>query len=183
MKYCRVAIFTLLLALAVAATAGSLGRVHANGRVLEFDRRAAGPFEIAVGKIPSTPSVGPLHLTMTVTETATGASIIGADVVVTGVGPDSTSVEIGPLEATSDLQDPTFYDVALQVDRIGIWVFTVVVEADLGKGTADFPIEVVESSPITGIVTIVAVVAFGLVLGLTVRLFLTERKKGRRRRT
>ena len=183
MKDHKFLIFTTLLALAMAVVAGSFGHVYANGRVVEFDKRVAGPYEVAVGKIPTSPVVGPLHLTMTVTEIATGLSIIGAEVTVTGTGPDSTEVEIGPIIATSDLQDPTFYDVAMQVDRIGIWVVTVAVSNERGDGSADFPIQVVESSPITGIVTVVAVLAFGVVLGLAVRAFLREKNKGKRRST
>ena len=171
----------VIFVLTVVISTGSLGSVYANGRVLEFDKRVAGPYEVEVGKIPSTPGVGALHLTIRVTETATSASMIGADVTVTGVGPESTAVEIGPLIATSDLQAPTFYDVAMQVDRIGSWVFTVAVSAELGNGTADFPIQVTEGSSITGLVTGVALVAFVSVLALAARSFLRERNKGKRR--
>lgn len=183
MRRYQSAIFTLLLALTMAVTAGSFGHANANGRVLEFDKRVAGPYEVAVGKIPPTPAVGPLHLTMTVTEIATGASMIGAEVTLTGVGPGSAVVEVGPLTATSDLQDPTYYDVAMHVDRVGTWVFTVAVSTELGDGATEFPIEVVESSPITGMVTVVVLIGFGLVLVLAVRAFLRERNKGKRRNT
>jgi len=173
----------VILVLTVAIATGSFSSVYANGRVQEFDKRVAGPYEVEVGKIPSTPGVGALHLTIRVTETATGASMIGADVAVTGVGPDSTAVEIGPLIATSDLQDPTFYDVAMHVDRIGTWVFTVAVSTERGNGTADFPMQVTEGSSITAVVTGIALVAFVSVLALAARSFLRERSKGKRRNT
>lgn len=182
-RHNRLTIFATLIALAAAVVAGTFGNVYANGRVLEFDSRVAGPYQVEMGKIPNTPVVGALHLTIRATEIATGASMIGADVAVTGVGPDSQAVEIGPLIATSDLQDPTFYDVAMQVDRIGEWVFTVAVITEFGNGTADFPIQVVESNPITGIVTVVALIAFVSVLALAVRAFLRERSKGKSRST
>ena len=60
----------------------------ANGRVAQFVRQVAGPYEIALGTVPNQPVVGPLHMTMTVTEVASDEPMLDAEVVVTGVGPE-----------------------------------------------------------------------------------------------
>ena len=65
---------SLIAVISAVAVLATFATVHANGRVLTFDTRVAGPYEVAVGKIPETPTVGPLHLTMTITEIATALS-------------------------------------------------------------------------------------------------------------
>lgn len=172
----------LLAFASIVAMLATWTSVHANGRVVTFDKRIAGPYEIAVGTIPGTPTVGTIHLTMTVSDLDTSTFVLGADVDVTGVGPDSDSVEIGPVEATPDPIDPVYYDVAAQVDRIGTWTFTVDVSSEQGDASATFPIEVQEVNPITGIITLIAMLAFVAVLGFSVRAFLRERGKGKRQR-
>lgn len=174
----------MLVMLASVAIA-TVANVSANGRVLTYDTRTAGPYEVAVGKIPETPTVGELHLTMTITEIATALVIRDADVVITAIGPDSSEIEIGPLNATSELQvlieEPTYYDIVTEVDRIGTWVFTINVTSEVGSGSADFPVEVREANPITGIATLIALLAFVVVVGLSVRVFLKERGKSKGR--
>ena len=76
----------ILAALAVLAAAwaawiqGAPGAAFANGRVVEFDRQEAGPYEIAFGKIPGSPRVGALFLSIIVTDTASATPVTGADV-------------------------------------------------------------------------------------------------------
>ena len=60
---------------------------HANGRVVEFDRQIAGPYEIALGKIPPSPIVGNLYLSILLTEVESKAPVLGAEVVVSAAGP------------------------------------------------------------------------------------------------
>jgi hypothetical protein len=172
----------MLVFVSIIAVLATWTSVYANGRVVTFDKRIAGPYEIAVGTIPGTPTVGTLHLTMTVSDLDTSTFVMGADVEVTAVGPDSNSIEIGPIEATPDPTDPAYYDVAAQVDRIGTWMFTVDVSSEQGDASATFPIEVREANPITGIITLIALLAFVAVLGFSVRAFLRERGKGKRQR-
>ncbi len=164
----------ILVLVAVSAVA------VANGRVQVFDKRVGGPYEIAVGTIPGTPVVGALHFTIKVTDVATGVSVLRPEIIVTGTGPVSDAVEIGPIAATSDPANPVFNDVVTHVDRVGAWVFSVSVNGDLGEGSAEFPIEVRNSNPLIGIVTLVALLAFLGFLGFSVRIFMRERSKGRR---
>jgi hypothetical protein len=59
----------------------------------------------------------------------------------------------------------------------------VQVDAPAGEGSADFTFEVKKSSSITGIITLLTLLAFVVILGLSVRAFLGQRVelgKGRR---
>ena len=69
----------------------------ANGRVIQFERRIAGPYEIAVGTIPQSPVIGSLHLTMSISDAATDTRILNAEVTVMGRWPESDTIEIRPL--------------------------------------------------------------------------------------
>lgn len=160
---------------------------NANGRVLELKNYNAGPYEISVGTIPSSPVVGAFHMTMNVTDIANEVPLIDADVTVSAVGPidpenpEAGPASLGPLHAENSPTDPIFYDINTVIDREGTWTFTVDVVADQGEASTEFPIEVVTSSPVTGIVTVVTLLVFVTIIGLSVRVYLRER--GRRRQT
>lgn len=157
---------------------------HANGRVGEFVTRVAGPYEIALGTIPDPPVVGSLHLTMTVADSTSRVPILDADVTVTGSGPVSDAVEIGPLETQRSPTTPLFYDVSTSVDRVGTWIFTVSVVGDLGEAATDFALKVETANPAYRVVTWVTIVAFFAVLGLGLLPLLRKRgKRGKRKRT
>jgi hypothetical protein len=161
------------VALLVAQT--SLG--YANGRVVELTRLTAGQYEIAVGTIPSFPVVGLLHLTMTLMKLSTRALVIGAEVSISARGPDSKNLEIGPITAQNNPTDPTFYDANTEVDREGTWTFTIAVSAEPGEASTDLEIEVKKSNPIAGIITLLTLLAFVSMVGVSIRMLLKERGK------
>ena len=180
-----VRVFTFgLLAVVISAqfamTAPSLVRAHGSG--VELNKREfAGPYEVALGVVPDPPALGEMAMTVAVIELQTRTVVIRADVTMTATGPDSTV--IGPLKVETDPADPSFYDLRTTLDKEGIWIFTVDVDAPAGPGSADFTIEVKKSSSITGIITLLTLLAFAVILGLSVRAFLGqrgERGKGRR---
>ncbi|MCY3542533.1 MAG: hypothetical protein OXG80_09645 [Chloroflexi bacterium] len=208
----------LVCAALVAIVHIAAPRVSANGRVVEFDRRIAGEYEIALGKIPPSPIVGNFYLSILLTETATEMPVLGADVVVTAVGPvpvdesgtpidaartsampasasqssqaESTQAEagqpeIGPIMVNPDPDSenyPGYYDTEqpIVLDRTGLWMFTVSVDSPTASAaTADFPVEVTTPNPLTGIVTLVALMAFIVVVALAVRMYIRERRRSR----
>lgn len=170
-----------LIAAAALAAASLPVYALANGRIAIYERKAAGPYEIGLGTIPPSPSVGNLHLSITVTETATEAPVANAAVVVEGTGPDSAEVEIGPTPAAGSVQDPSYYEVNTAVDREGWWSFTTTVADDAGEHSAEFRVEVRNASPLPGILTLSVLVAFLVVFGLAIRASLGGRKGKRRR--
>jgi hypothetical protein len=162
-----------VLAVILAAT------VSANGRVGQFVRQTAGPYEIALGTIPDSPAVGQLHLTMTVRDTAAESFVLDAEITVTGVGPDGDAVEIGPLDARNSPTSLDFYEVNTSVDRVGTWVFTVLVSGEPGEGSADFLIKVRTASTVYRIFTWVTVMVFFALVGLGLFPYLRRRMRRR----
>ena len=174
-------IFAASLAAVLVATQ-ALSVTHANGRVTRFINRTAGPYEIAMGTIPDTPIVGSLHLTMTIEEASSGEPVLDAEVTVTGRGPDTEVVELGPLTAQGNPVDPLFYDISTSVDRVGMWTFTVVVRADLGEGSADYLLKVEKPGVLTRYLTWVTVIVFFAVVALGLLPYLRERGRRKTRR-
>ena len=101
--------------------------------------------------------------------------ITDADVIITGRGPSESASQIGPMTALGDLQDPRFYDLDTQVDYEGRWVFTVDVISNHGQASAIFQVEVVNTNYVPGIISMVALISFVLILGLSIRFVLTNR--------
>lgn len=89
----------LVCAALVAIVHIAASQVSANGRKFVFDRRIAGEYEIALGKIPPSPVVGNFYLSILLTETATETPVLGADVVVTAVGPIPVDESGTPIDA------------------------------------------------------------------------------------
>ena len=183
----------VLLVIAAAVTIHfAASSAYANGRVVEFDRRIAGAYEIALGKIPPTPIVGNFYLSILLTDTASGAPVLDANVVVSAVGPvdvendsDTETTEIGPIVVNPDPDAenyPGYYDTEqpIVLDRTGLWLFTVSVDSpQADAATAEFPVDVTTPNPITGIVTLVALLAFIIVVALAIRMYIRERRRSK----
>ncbi|MXY45293.1 MAG: hypothetical protein F4Y50_14805 [Dehalococcoidia bacterium] len=173
----------LLFAAVLVVVVSSFPTVaQANGRVTNFQKKITGPYEIGLGTIPPSPSVGNLHLALTVTDPATKAPVLDARVELYGAGPDSTEIEIGPTTAANSAQDPTYYEVNTSVSREGIWLFTTTITDADGEHSADFQVEVKNASPITGILTLVVLVAFLIIFGLSLRASLGGKRRRRKKR-
>ena len=166
---------------------------HANGRVVEFDRQIVGPYEIALGKIPPSPIVGNLYLSILLTEAESKAPVLGAEVVVSATGPPiegeaspmGDGPEIGPIVVNPD-PDPQnyagYYDTEqpIVLDRSGWWTFAVNVDSpDAGKASAQFLVNVTTPNPLIGIITLVALLAFIIVVALAIRMYIRERRRSK----
>ena len=194
-KVVRLAIIgAVLLGIAAASVVHfASSSAHANGRVVEFDRQIVGPFEIALGKIPPSPIVGNLYLSILLTEVESKAPVLGAEVVVSATGPPiegeaspmRNGPEIGPIVVNPD-PDPQnyagYYDTEqpIVLDRSGWWTFAVNVDSpDAGKASAQFLVNVTTPNPLIGIITLVALLAFIVVLALAIRMYLRERRRSK----
>jgi hypothetical protein len=177
----RILVLTGLVMSLVVVTAGHLATASANGRVGELVKRDAGPYEVALGTIPDNPIVGTLHITMTVRDKAADEYVLDADVVITGVGPEGDAIEIGPLSARNSPTSPNFYEVNTEVDRTGVWVFTVTVDGGQGEASAEYPIKVKTASAASKVFTWVTVVMFFALVGLGLFPFIRKRLRGEKR--
>ncbi len=171
---------------------------QANGRVIEWDLRTAGTYQIGFGKIPRSPVVGNFYLSILITDTASTSPVLGANVVVSAVGPpikgeagpvsnppETGQPEIGPIVVSPDPDPqnyPGYYDTEqpIVLDRPGMWTFTVSVDSpEADEAAAQFPVEVTTPNPITGIITLVALLAFIIVVALAIRMYIRERRRSR----
>ena len=198
------AIGAVLLGVAAFATVHlATPSAQANGRVIEWDLRTAGTYQIGFGKIPKSPVVGNFYLSILITDAATTTPVLDANVVVSAVGPPvegeagtaSTASkmgqpeigppEIGPIVVSPDPDAenyPGYYDTEqpIVLDRTGLWTFTVSVDSpQADEATAEFPVEVTTPNPITGIVTLVALLAFIVVVALAIRMYIRERRRSK----
>ena len=156
---------------------------YANGRVLEYQRQTAGPYEIALGTIPSPPTVGAVHLSITVTDLEREAPVLDAVVTVMGMAQGEDGFETGPLEASNSPTDPVYYEATAPVESLGAWTFMVTVDGEPGTASASFDLEVVELNPILQVITWVTVLLFFALVGLGLFPFVRDRlRKSRRRR-
>ena len=166
------------LLLFAAAAAMVPQAAYANGRSVRLQTLQAGPYEISVGTVPKTPQIGVFHMTMTIADASTKAYVLDAEIRITGVGPDGPANEIGPITPTTSVRDPAFYEANPSVDREGNWVFTIAVAAELGEASADFAVDVRQANPLIGVVTFLALAAFLVIIGLSARAYLRERRAG-----
>ena len=176
------AVLVVTMAALMTPAALSPYSVEAHGGVTEFRRGLAGPYEVAFGTSPRSPSPGPVHVSLRVVDSAQGLAAPDSSVTMSGYVLDEQGSKLDSFEGLeADLyeEDPVFWDIDLSVKRVGDWVFTVAVEGDLGEGSADFVVKVRESNPITGIITVVALVAFLSLVALAMRTYLTARRAKR----
>ena len=170
-------VVSVVMLLIVSFADISIGKVEGNGQALVFIEQESGPYMISMGTVPRSPVKGRIHITVTVSDKSSGIFITDADVIITGIGPSESASQIGPMAALSDVQAPRFYDLDTQVDYEGRWVFTVDVISNHGQASAIFPIEVVNTNYLTGIISMVALISFLLVLGLSIRFVLANRSQ------
>ena len=170
----------------------------ANGRVIEWDLRTAGAYQIGFGKIPKSPVVGNFYLSILISDAASTTPVLDADVVVSAIGPpiegeagpvsnppEIGSPEIGPIAVNPDPDPqnyPGYYDTEqpIVLDRPGMWTFAVSVNSPQSdEATAEFPVEVTTPNPITGIITLITLLAFIIVVALAIRMYIRERRRSR----
>ena len=177
-------LWQLIMAALALATVTSLvvPRAYANGSATRFERQVAGLYEIALSTRPGSPSVGSIHLTMTVADAFSKRFIMDAEVSLVGRSPETGAAALGPLVAEKTLTDPAFYDVTTTVDREGTWVFTVKVSGELGDASADFPVEVRSASVLTGIATLVMLVTLLSIFGMSMRAHIRRTGSGKSKR-
>ena len=155
--------------------------VYAHGGGFQLNKRAsAGPYNLTIGTIPDPPTVGEAILILEVTDPDTNQRIQGLNVTIVPRGPESQDGAPENLYGIVDSYDPTLYETRAELPSAGPWTFNVIVDGQLGSGEAQFSYDVKRVNPIGGIITLLTLLAFLAVMGLSMRAFLKERNKGRR---
>lgn len=101
--------------------------------------------------------------------------VLDAIVTVTGTGPDSIAPEIGPTVLINNPIDLSFYETTITVPRSGVWNFVLDIVSDHGSASTQFEVNVQESSPLIGTLTLFVLLALITVLGVSFRSYLRQR--------
>ena len=179
LRILSLALTAAIVALSVTTLTGRPAFVEANGRIIEYQSELVGHYEVLLGTVPDTPLVGATHLTIRIKDVRTALFSIASVVLVTGTGPNTDVIELGPVNAKRDPIDPSYHDLSLVFDRPGLWTITVLFEGDENAQSANFLVDVRKSNPVQGIFTLIGVMAFLGVLGLSARVYLKERKRSK----
>lgn len=167
------AIFVTVVAVGLATA----DWVSAHGSGFQLTKQAqAGPYELLLGTIPDPPIVGEAILILQVADQDTGIRVPNAVVTAAPSGPDGSGA---PLMFGPDSYDPTLYEARAVLENDGPWEVTITVSGEDGSGSALFTYDVKRASPIAGIITLATLLAFVIILGLSMRAFLKQRA-GRR---
>ena len=158
----------------------SLPSLEANGAVREYQKSLAGHYEIGIGTVPYSPSPGIVHFAVYVEDRDSKLRYSNAEVVLTGLGPVTDGNPRAILQRTSmnnAVLDPTSYEVNVPLTQEGSWAITVGVSADKGSAEAVFEIEVQETDAVVPTLTLVALIGFLIILGMSARAWVKEYRK------
>ena len=182
MRILSLAFIVAIVALSVTTYSDRLAFVEANGRIIEYQSQLIGHYEVLLGTVPDSPLVGVTHLTIRIKDVRTGLFSTAAVVSVTGTGPNTDANGLEPVSAKRDPIDRSYHDLSLVFDHPGLWTITVLFEDYEGAHSANFLINVRKSNPVSGIFTLIGLMAFLGVLGLSARVYLKERKRGKNKK-
>ena len=126
------------IVITVAASPYLTPEAGANGFTVPIARGNSGPYSYIVGIWPPNPSVGNLH--MAITLAGERSAVTDADVTVTGTVGDGVAVA-GPLPATSFLE-PWNYELDMELTIPGEWTFEIEINSSLGKTLVEALLEV-----------------------------------------
>mgnify|MGYP001231687216 CR=1 FL=1 len=158
----------------------SWSSLEANGAVREYQKSLAGHYEIGIGTVPYSPSPGIVHFAAYVEDRDSKLRYSNAEVVLTGLGPVTDGNPRAILQRTSmnnAVLDPTSYEVNVPLTQEGSWAITVGVSADKGSAEAVFEIEVQETDAVVPTLTLVALIGFLIILGMSARAWVKEYRK------
>ena len=151
--------------------------VSAHGSGFQLTKQAqAGPYDLLLGTIPDPPIVGEAILILQVADPDTGIRVPNVVVTAAPSGPDGPGV---PLMFGPDSYDPTLYEARAVLENDGPWEITITVSGEDGSGSALFTYDVKRASPVAGLITLATLLAFVIILGLSMRAFLKQRASGR----
>ena len=171
-----VGIIFVMVLLAVLPTSDE---VYANGRVTDWDTAESDRFQVSLGTIPANPRIGIVHISIRAKDLRSGEFINNGSVFVAAIGPiGSSAVSNTPFE--SGPADGTYFDGLINLDKEGLWEISVTIDIDQDSETLVFQVNVIKTHPLTGAVTLIAIIGFLTVIGFSVRKFFIEQVRSKR---
>ncbi len=173
----------LVLCALIGVLASCSNSVEAHGGGFQLNKRAdAGPYSLTMGTIPDPPTVGEAIFILEVTKLGDSERIVDLNVTIVPRGPEYAEGDPDALYGAPDSYDPTLYETRAQLPNPGPWTFDVTIDGQDGRGEAQFTYDVKQVNPIGGIITLLTLLAFLAVIGISMRAFLKERNRGAKSR-
>ena len=154
--------------------------LEANGSVREYQKNLAGNYVIGIGTVPYSPSPGMVHFASYVENRETKLRYPNAEVVLTGLGPvtdEQSQLVIEAIRMNNTVLDPTYYELNVPLNHEGLWTITLEISVDEGSAMTVFEIEVLETNPVVPILTLMALLGFLFILGVSGRAWIREYRK------
>ena len=172
---------SLLLFLAVIFSCIATAPIsHANGRVLDYQVKVAGPYQIGFGSVPNPPRVGAIHVSVTVTPLKTENPIQNHQVIIRVFRPNVEGDISAPIQAFRQSSLESIYEANTDVDSVGPWTFMVTVSSGLGNSSANFVLDVRPSNPLLSIMSWATLTVFVALVALGIYPFIASRMARRK---
>ena len=156
-----------------------MDRAYANGRVTEWEVTESENFQVFLGTIPADPRIGVLHISIRAKELISDEFSTDLRVSVSAVGPLGSSA-VEEIFFDNDPMDSTYFDGLINVDKEGFWDISITIVQGQTTDSVVFRIEVIKTHPLTGAITLAAIIAFLAVLGFSGRKIFIEQKRSKK---
>ena len=151
--------------------------VDANGSVRRYEIKQIGGHEIGLGTVPASPTVGVVHFVVYVKDLETEVSYMDAEVSFAASAPYSQNPDIGPIPMINTVMDPTYYELNTSLDEEGMWFIVIEFQTPSGKNSVNYQINIQQPNPILPILTVSALLAVLVILGVSARAWVKEYRK------
>lgn len=160
-----------ILLVLLGATLIPMARTDAHGLGNQkLEQVEAGPYLVSAWTDPKNVTVqNTLHVTISVQDQEKNF-VLGGDVEVNAVLMTDTAITKSRQATHNNAVQKLFYEAPLRLDRVGQWQITIVIDGELGQGTASFELDVAEASnkwtrwlwPVLGVTAVIIILAFGM---------------------
>ena len=151
--------------------------VDANGSVRSYEIKQIGGHEIGLGTVPASPTVGVVHFVVYVKDLETEVSYMDAEVSFAASAPYSQNPDIGPISMINTVMDPAYYELNTSLDEEGMWFIVIEFQTPSGKNSVNYQINIQQPNPILPILTVSALLAVLVILGVSARAWVKEYRK------
>ena len=151
--------------------------VDANGSVRRYEIKQIGGHEIGLGTVPASPTVGVVHFVVYVKDLETEVFYMDAEVSFAASAPYSQNPDIGPIPMVNTVMDPAYYELNTSLDEEGMWFIVIEFQTPSGKNSVNYQINIQQPNPILPILTVSALLAVLVILGVSARAWVKEYRK------
>ncbi|MFL2784655.1 MAG: hypothetical protein ACJ0BL_06440 [Dehalococcoidia bacterium] len=151
--------------------------VDANGSVRRYEIKQIGGHEIGLGTVPASPTVGVVHFVVYVKDLETEVSYMDAEVSFAASAPYSQNPDIGPISMINTVMDPAYYELNTSLDEEGMWFIVIEFQTPSGKNSVNYQINIQQPNPILPILTVSALLAVLVIMGVSARAWVKEYRK------